>query len=522
MTPSSGSVAARMRHRPPRVGFAFVLLGLVTAILLPFGLRVAAAADYGTGVRNAGGAFLGALSFESQNAYCIELTKGTPVGQATHALRPGETAPASYSAISKQMRAQLNWAIRTAGMSSNAVNAAATQLYVWSVLSPSLYGSDTQRTRPYPEVANAVNTRVAQLRKDAAKVRVVQRPERVDAALTVGSDAASLHIDATGIGTALTVQLTGATVRGPEPNSTANDAVSRDSARESGAAQDATPGARQVQLSGERAQDVALQLDAGARTVEARVTSTPAEFAATAELRVLVTAGRQTLIQPDPAPWPSTTVRLTIPELPPLPTMSEVPDFVAPTPPVLPSEPPVVELPPLTEVPAPPAPPTTTVPATPEPPATVPPTPVPPAPMPPAPMPPIQVPPIDDEPPAPVLPPEPTVRPLPPATSPSDLEPLPSPSPEPTIPETTTPVPTPPATTETTAPAPSWPPSSTTPAQEDANPSTPQPGDDDRAALATTGVKPAFILGVAGVGLALIGLGGWLAARSRRVQATDW
>lgn len=63
---------------------------------------------------------------------------------------------------------------------------------------------------------------------------------------------------------------------------------------------------------------------------------------------------------------------------------------------------------------------------------------------------------------------------------------------------------------------------SPTEVHDDATTPAPAP-EDDTPRLAETGTKPGIWFGVAGAGLALIGLGGWFIARDRqRREATSW
>ncbi|UQN15401.1 LPXTG cell wall anchor domain-containing protein [Gulosibacter sp. ACHW.36C] len=539
-SPPPGSLARRVP--PPefpsprlRLGLAFVLLAAIVALLLPLGMRAASAAELGAGYSNSNGTFIGAMRYDGQNAYCIELTKPRPVGKPTRPLGRDEPMPAAVSSLSATERAQLHWAVSNAGASSDPTLTTAVAMLVWSIADAGHYPGDQHYFTKMPQAtASAVAEQLEQLRGELAMVQVIERPKSVAVTVVRLNDGVHVQVPKVGTGVHVTLSLEAATIDGSSV----------------------------VALDGGRSHDLLVKHDTRKPEVIADVSTAPAAGYATSDLRVLVTEGRQLLIQSSQAAWPQASDRLGIgaianktrvPETTP-PASTPVGNTPSPTPVGSTPKPSLVGKP---STPAPTPTPTSTPTPTPTPTQSVPNTPTPtttptptatPTPKP-KPKPTKTPVPTTTPTPAPTPTPKPTTTPTP---TPETPKPSPTPTPESTTPAappappervetpeapptesptptlTPTPAPTPPPTpTATATPSESpAPPAAASPTEshDDETPAPPAPeANDETPRLAETGAKPGIWFGVAGAGLALIGLGGWLIARDRqRREATSW
>jgi LPXTG-motif cell wall-anchored protein len=488
-------------------------------------MRAASAAELGAGYSNSNGTFIGAMRYDGQNAYCIELTKPRPVGKPTRPLGRDEPVPAAVSSLSATERAQLHWAVSNSGASSDPTVTTAVAMLVWSIADAGHYPGDQHYFAKMPQAtASAVAEQLEQLRGELAKVQVIERPKSVAVTVVRLDDGVHVQVPKVGTGVHVTLSLEAATIDGSSV----------------------------VALDGGRSHDLLVKHDTRKPEVIADVSTAPAAGYATSDLRVLVTEGRQLLIQASQAAWPQASDRLGIgvianktrvPET--TPTVSTpVGSTPSPTPVGSTPKPSLVGKP-STPAPTPtPTPtPTQSVPNTPTPTATPSATPTPkptPTPTPTkTPVPTTTPKPTPTPTPTPTTSPAPTPTPTPetpkpshtptpesttPAAPPAPPEPVETPEAPPTESPTPTPTPTPTATaTPSESPTP---PATASPTEshDDETPAPPAPeANDETPRLAETGAKPGIWFGVAGAGLALIGLGGWLIARDRqRREATSW
>ncbi len=527
-----------------RLGLTLVLLAAIVALLLPLGMRSATAAELGAGYSNSSGTFIGAMRYDGQNAYCIELTKPRPVGKPTRPLGADEPMPAAISALSAGQRAQLHWALSGPGTSTDPMVTTAVAMLVWSIADAAHYPGDEHYYAKMPQsTASAVAAELAALRGEVATVQLISRPQSVAVEVVREQDGVHIQVPKVGTGVEVTLSLEAASYQG-EPR---------------------------VVLDGGTSHDLLVRADTTQPEVIAQVWTAPADGYATADVRVLVTEGRQLLVQASQAAWPQASDRLGIgvignktrtpPVSAPAPTEtstiggnSPATTPAATTAPTATTPPSPTATAPATEPAASQPTPTTAPPAAPKPTPTEPPkpsptatkTPVPtttpkPAPASTPPAPPVPITPADavETSEAPKPPVTPTTTPPGPAATPPAAETVaptpppaeapapeaapsttpattPTPTPAPTMTPTESASPTAPSTpTEEVAPGESLPESPAPDAAPDAAPETPR--------LAETGTKPGIWFGVAGAGLALIGLGGWLLARDRqRREANTW
>jgi hypothetical protein len=495
-----------------RAALAFLLLGAIVVLLIPLGWRQASAAELGPGFSNSSGAFVGAMRYDSHNAYCIELTKPRPVGAVTQPLTNDQPVPTAISKLSVTQRTQLHWAISERGDSSDPDDTAAVAMFVWSVADAAHYPGDAHYFALMDATTKAsVQAKLAQLRTDAERVQAIERPTSVSVDVVSEPEGLYLKVPKVGTGVLVKVRLEGATYGGEA----------------------------EFTLDGGADQKVRLQPERGAPELNATVSTSAAEGYATPELRVLVTEGKQLLIQRSPSAWPQASDRYllgTFVNVPITPAATATPTATPKPTPV--GKPGPTRTPVGKPAPSPtPTPiPTPTVTPTPTPTATPTPTPTATATATPTPTPTPEVTPSPAPTPTPTPKPAPTATPSIPATpepkpTPTPSAPVMPPAPEPTPTPTVTPSPTP-SPTPTPTPTPTESAEQTTPpttAPPETQPATPssaseQPAVEDTAdRLAETGTKPGMWIGVASAGLTLIGLGGWLLSRDRqRREESAW
>ena len=173
----------------PRIARAVVLLA--AAIVVALGIlgpaRPAAAAEWGPGwgdADNGGRGWLGAFVLDGRFVYCLQPGADAPLAASS--------APAygGWAGVSGIDLARLNWAISTVGQTGAAVDAAAVQLFVWSLAAPAIYdshpfpGDAWYITRVPPDHRAAVLARLAELRAGSAEIAAV-----------AGDGAGSLELD---------------------------------------------------------------------------------------------------------------------------------------------------------------------------------------------------------------------------------------------------------------------------------------------------------------------------------------
>ena len=460
-----------------RVLTAIAVASLLTALLLFLGGTSARAAEAGPGFSPNGNpnSFVGAMSFDGTNAYCIELTKDSPIGAPTVPLSADAPLPAQLAALSADDRARLNWAVATAGVSSDPVEAAATAIYVWWLADPAGYILRDRDDEHYLGLSPAgeraaVRERLAELRSGAAAISAAPAPAAVSIELIEDARGLTLRLGEVPAGSVATVQVRGGTILG-ERLADGRTVVSGVAASGVGAASvgAASAGTLEMVLPAGAARDLAVSRESGL-ALEVVVTVQLTAGAWTPDLRVLVTEGRQLLVQSIAPAEAISQARFDPVEIEDsTPQPSETPE---PTPSVSPEPEPTPEPTPETE-------------------------------------------------PQPTTEPEPEVKPNP-APEPEarpETDPQPQADPPAAEPETTAPTPT------TTPPPTPTPQHVTTPKPPSAAPTRPTASESPTASpstaaeLASTGAlfDPVTLLVPLGLSVVLLAAGGWALTRSKRV-----
>lgn len=287
-----------------RVLTAIAIASLLTALLLFLGGTSARAAEAGPGFSPNGNpnSFVGAMSFDGTNAYCIELTKDSPIGAPTVPLSTDAPLPAQLAALSADDRARLNWAVATAGASSDPIDTAATAIYVWWLADPAGYVLRDRNDEHYLGLIPAgerpaVRERLAELRSGAAAISAAPAPAAVSIELVEDARGVTMRLGEVPAGSVATVQVRGGTILG-ERLADGRTVVSGVAASGVGAAPVAAApvGTLEMVLPAGAARDLAVSRESGL-AFEVVVTVQLAASAWTPDLRVLVTEGRQLLIQ---------------------------------------------------------------------------------------------------------------------------------------------------------------------------------------------------------------------------------
>ncbi|MDJ1372006.1 hypothetical protein [Gulosibacter molinativorax] len=271
--PASSRERDRSLALPLRLFLAFSTVIAIACCWLWLGTGAAKAADAGPGYSkdDTAASFIGALTFDRQNAYCIQLTVESPIGAPTRKLRTDEATPQVVASLDPLTLAQLNWAISTTGRSSDPRDTAATALFVWETADPEHYRGDQHYLGFLPvEVRDAVAERLDAIRSGARDVKVSKPRSNISTSLSV-SDAGVpvLSVGNVPAGMVVDVALTGATVDG-EPT---------------------------LQLGSGSSHEVPLAAKKDAKEVRADVSVKSAEHHWAPSVQVLVTEGRQLLIQ---------------------------------------------------------------------------------------------------------------------------------------------------------------------------------------------------------------------------------
>lgn len=452
---------------------------LVTLFLAWFwtGTASAGAAEEGPGYSRDGSAaaFVGALSFQGVNAYCIELSRPSPIGAPTSALSEDAPLPAQIADLEDSTRARLHWAISTFGVSSDPRDAAATAMFVWETTDPVHYRGDQHYLELLPaEVRDEVASRVAAIRAGASEIEVAPTPTSVKGELLFDEERGlTLSIGEVPEGIVAEVSLTNAT-------------------------RDGEPG---FEVGPAEAHSIPLELAQDAEDVGVEISVRYAEGYWSPDVRVLATEGHQLLIQRAEGWFSANHTVVAVPERTPEPEPSPEagpePE-PEPSPELEPSPEPLPEPKPSPELESEPS-------SQPEPS---------PGPKPsPEPSPEPKSSPEPEPSPGPEPSPEPESSPEPePSTAPE-----PEPSPEPS-----------PSSKPTPEPAPTVKPGPSKPAPSTSQSSSPESGakpDQAPEALAQTGTGGTAWFIPVGIGISLIGLGGWLLSRSvrrKKDQADLW
>ena len=168
-------------NRPVSVVVFAISALLAIPLFVWLGANPALAAERGPGY-----GLTAALKFADANAYCVQLTRPSPVGKETRELRAGEPLPEPLSGMTEDDRARLHWAVATTGASTDPRDTAAVALYAWHLAEPRVfknYGADTgalMNAIPANEVEQ-VRSRFKQLQTDGSKVRAA----RISGSVTV-------------------------------------------------------------------------------------------------------------------------------------------------------------------------------------------------------------------------------------------------------------------------------------------------------------------------------------------------
>lgn len=162
-----------------------VVFAISTLLAIPLfvwlGANPALAAERGPGY-----GLTAALKFADANAYCVQLSRPSPVGKETRELRADEPLPEPLSGMTEDDRARLHWAVATTGASTDPRDTAAVALYAWHLAEPRVfknYGADTgalMNAIPANEVEQ-VRSRFKQLQTDGSKMRAA----RISGSVTV-------------------------------------------------------------------------------------------------------------------------------------------------------------------------------------------------------------------------------------------------------------------------------------------------------------------------------------------------
>lgn len=167
--------------RPVSVVVFAISALLAIPLFVWLGASPALAAERGPGY-----GLTAALKFADANAYCVQLSRPSPVGKETRELRAGEPLPEPLSGMTEDDRARLHWAVATTGASTDPRDTAAVALYAWHLAEPRVftnYGADTgalMNAIPANEVEQ-VRSRFRQLQADGSKVRAA----RISGSVTV-------------------------------------------------------------------------------------------------------------------------------------------------------------------------------------------------------------------------------------------------------------------------------------------------------------------------------------------------
>ncbi|RRJ86089.1 hypothetical protein EG850_10235 [Gulosibacter macacae] len=497
-----------------RVVTAIAVAALLTTLLLFLGGTSARAAEAGPGFSPNGQAnsFVGAMSFDGSNAYCIELTKDSPIGAPTVPLSAEAPMPTQLAALSANDRARLNWAISTTGASANPVDAAATAIYVWWLADPAGFVLRDRNDEHYLGLIpaadrTAVRDRLAALRSGAAAITAASAPAAVSIELVEDARGLTLRLGEVAAGSHAIVQVRGGTMLG--------ERVADGPVVVSGAAVNgqrlAPVDTVEMLLPAGSAREFAVSRESGL-AFDVTVTVQLTDGAWSPDLRVLVTEGRQLLIQssvPTDAVSQARFAPVVIEDAPPVP--SATPDAPASPEPTRTPVPEPTVTPEPTDTPAPTDTAKPTV-----------------SPEPSAPAEPVSTPkPEPTTTPEPGATPEsaPTTEPEPKVDVESEPEPHaePKPNAEPPAAEAESPAPTPTSTPASTPPAVTAPkPSTSAPARPTASES-PTAAPTVAPELASTGAlfDPVTLLVPLGLSVVLLAAGGWAMTRSKRVLRDD-